>query len=157
MGCCSGHCQKLCLLLDLMPSASELCHLTGYFLIAVIWLWLGSGSGTIGGVALLEELCHCGGEQWDPPPKHMGASLLLVAFRWRCRTLSFSCTMLAWTLPCSCLGDNGLNLWTCKPALVKCCPSKSASVMVSLHSSKTLTTTLIHSSLSRQQGRACCI
>jgi hypothetical protein len=44
------------------------------------------------------------------------SSILLAAFRWRCRTLSSSCTMPAWTLPCSLLADNGLKLWICKPA-----------------------------------------
>ena len=33
--------------------------------------------------------------------------------------------MHAWMLPCSHLDDNGLNLWTCKPAPSKCCPYKS--------------------------------
>jgi hypothetical protein len=47
--------------------------------------------------------------------------------------------MPAWLLPCSCLDDNGLNLWTCKPAPIKCCPYKSWLVMVSVHSRKTLT------------------
>ena len=32
--------------------------------------------------------------------------------------------MPAWILPCSHLDDNGLNLWTCKPAPIKC-PYKS--------------------------------
>lgn len=36
------------------------------------------------------------------------------------RTLSLSCTMPTWKLPCFCLG-NWLNLWTCKPTSVKCC------------------------------------
>ena len=39
--------------------------------------------------------------------------------------LSSSCTIPAWVLPCSCLDDNGLQLWTCKPAPVKCCSYKS--------------------------------
>jgi hypothetical protein len=49
---------------------------------------LGPGSGTIRkcglvgvGVVLLEEVCHCGGGQLDPPPNHVGANLLLAAFR----------------------------------------------------------------------------
>jgi hypothetical protein len=69
----------------------------------------------------------------------MKASILLAAFRWRCRIVSSSCTMPAWMLPCPCLDDNGLNLWTCKPALIK----------VSVHSSKTLTKTLL---LTEAQG-----
>jgi hypothetical protein len=42
----------------------------------------------------LEKVCHCGGRQRDPPPSHMGANLLLVAFRRR-ETLRPSCTMAA--------------------------------------------------------------
>jgi hypothetical protein len=30
--------------------------------------------------------------------------------------------MPAWMLPWFHLDDNGLNLWTCKPAPIKCCP-----------------------------------
>jgi hypothetical protein len=33
--------------------------------------------------------------------------------------------MPAWMLPCPHLDDNGLNLWTCKLAPIKCCPYKS--------------------------------
>jgi hypothetical protein len=33
--------------------------------------------------------------------------------------------MPVWMLPCSHPDDNGLNLWTCKPAPIKCCPYKS--------------------------------
>ena len=77
--------------------------------------------GLIGaGVVLLEEVCHCGGGKWDPPLNHVKASLL-VAFRLRYKILNSSCTMPA----CFCLDDNGLNLWTCKAAPIKCCPYKS--------------------------------
>jgi len=34
--------------------------------------------------------------------------------------LSSFCTRPAWMLPWSCHDDNGLNLWTCKPAPIKC-------------------------------------
>ena len=67
---------------------------------------------------LTSKLCHC---RKDPHPICLDVSILLTAFRWRYRTLSSSCTMPAWMLPCSCLDDNGLNLWTCKPAPIKCC------------------------------------
>ena len=41
-----------------------------------------SGCGLLGGgVALLKEVCHCGGGLGDPPPSPMGASLLLAAVR----------------------------------------------------------------------------
>ena len=79
----------------------------------------------LGSVALLEEVCHCGGELWDPTPRHMRAKLLQLAFGIRCRTFSSSSTMSACTLPCSCLDDNGLNFWPCKPVPIKCCPYKS--------------------------------
>ena len=87
-----------------------------------------------------------GGVLSDPYPSSLEASILLAAFRWTCRTLSSSYTMPAWMLPCSCL-DNGLNLWTCKTAPIKCCPYRSclgpsclssSSALVSVHSSKTL-------------------
>jgi len=62
-----------------------------------------------------------GGVGLRPSPYCLEVGLPLAAFR-RCWTLSSSCTMPAWTLPCSCLDDNGPNLWTCKPAPIKCCP-----------------------------------
>jgi hypothetical protein len=64
---------------------------------------LGTGSGTIRrcgfvrvGVALLEEVCHCG----------CGFKTLFLA-AWK---PVFSCTMPAWILQYSHLDDNGLNL-----------------------------------------------
>jgi hypothetical protein len=49
---------------------------------------LSSGSGNIKrcelvgvGVALLEEVCHCAGGCWDSSPSHLGADLLLAAYR----------------------------------------------------------------------------
>jgi hypothetical protein len=58
---------------------------------------------------------------YDLHPSFLEVSLPLAAFGWRHRTLSSSCTMPAWILPCSHLDDNRLNLWTCKPAPMKCC------------------------------------
>ena len=88
-------------------------------------IMLGPRSGTIRrcglvevGVALLEEVYHCGGGLLSSAK--CGTVSLLGAFRWRCRTLSSFYTMPAWTLSCSRLDDNGLN-----PALIKCCPYKS--------------------------------
>jgi hypothetical protein len=60
-----------------------------------------------------------------PHSSCLEASLLLAAFRWRRRTLGSSCTMPAWMLPCSHLGDSGLNLRTCKSGPIKCCSYKS--------------------------------
>jgi hypothetical protein len=91
---------------------------------------LGPGSGTIRryglvlvGLACWRKWVTVGLGQWDILPNHMRASLLLLVFRWRCRTLRF-CTMHACMLPCSHLDDNALNLWTCKPVPTKCCPYK---------------------------------
>jgi hypothetical protein len=58
---------------------------------------------------------------WKFHPRCLEVSIPLAAFGWRRRTLSSACSMPAWILPCSHLDDNGLNLWTCKPALIKCC------------------------------------
>jgi hypothetical protein len=82
---------------------------------------------SVQGVALLEGMWPCwsrcvivGVVSKNPYPSCLEASILLAAFRWRCRTLSSSCTMSAWMLPCSHLHDNGLDLWICKPAPIKC-------------------------------------
>jgi hypothetical protein len=73
-------------------------------------------------------------------PSCLEVSLPLAAFRWRHRTLSSAYAMTTWMLPCSHLDVNGLNLWTCKLAAIKCCIFiRLALVMVSVHSSKTLT------------------
>ena len=55
----------------------------------------------------------------DPQPSCFEISVLLAAFRWRCRTLRFSCTIPSWRPPCSHLDILGLNLWICKPSLLK--------------------------------------
>jgi hypothetical protein len=62
----------------------------------------------LGSVALLEEVCRCGGG--FEAPKYRKDSLLQAAFGSAHRTLSSSCTMPAWMLPCSYLDYNGLNL-----------------------------------------------
>lgn len=41
-------------------------------------------------------------------------------------------------LPCSLLDDNGLNLYTCKPAPIKCCAANLAFTIVCVHGNKTL-------------------
>jgi hypothetical protein len=61
----------------------------------------------------------------SPSSSCLKGSILLAAFRWRCRTLSCSCPMPDWMLPCFYLDNNGLNLWTCKPAPIKCCSCKT--------------------------------
>jgi hypothetical protein len=71
----------------------------------VVYMCLGQGVALLGGVALLEEVHHC----------VVGFNILLLGalkpvFRRRCGTLSSSCTMPVWMLPCSHPDDNGLNL-----------------------------------------------
>jgi hypothetical protein len=85
---------------------------------------LAQGVTLLEGVALWSRVSHCGHGLQYPHPSCLEVSLPLTAFRWRCRRLSFSCTMSVWMLPYSCFDDNGLNFWTCKPATIKCCPSK---------------------------------
>jgi hypothetical protein len=90
---------------------------------------LGPGSGTIWrcglvgiGVTSLEWVCHCG----------CGYKILALVtwksvFHWQPLDEDIELSappdtlMPAWILPCSHLDDNGLNLWTCKPAPIKCC------------------------------------
>ena len=61
-------------------------------------------------VALFNEMCHYGGGVLDTPPSWLEVILLLNAFRSRCRTLNSSTARHTWTMPCSNLEDNGLNL-----------------------------------------------
>jgi hypothetical protein len=91
---------------------------------------LGPGSGTIRrcglvevGAALLEEVCHCG----------VGFETSLLA-AWETSSLSWlqleqDVQLSAPPAPCllgcchvSHLDDIGLNLQTCEPAPIKCCP-----------------------------------
>jgi hypothetical protein len=83
---------------------------------------LGPGSGTIRRCALVGGSVPLWSGLWHLPSRFLEVSLPLAAFGWRHRTLSSSCTMPAWMLSCSHLDDNGLNLWTCKPAPIKSCP-----------------------------------
>ena len=45
--------------------------------LVVVLIFLAQGGALLGGVALLEEVCHCGCKLWDPPP-----SCLKIAFSW---------------------------------------------------------------------------
>jgi hypothetical protein len=98
----------------------------------MVCICLVQGVALLEDLALLEEVWPC----WSRCiTVGLGFNTLLLTtwkavsfladFRWRCRTLRSSCTMPAWMLPCSCLNDNGLNLWTCKSNPVKCCSYKS--------------------------------
>ena len=75
-----------------------------------------------GGVALLEWVCYCECGLQDPALNCLEVSILLAAFRWSCRTLSSSCPIPVWMLPCSHLDENGLNLWTSNTDPIKCFP-----------------------------------
>jgi hypothetical protein len=69
-------------------------------------------------------------------------SILLGAFIWRYRTLNSSCTMPAWIQPCSHI-DNDYG-WTSEPVTqpqLNIVLTRVAFVIVSVHSSKTLTKT----------------
>jgi hypothetical protein len=115
----------------------------------VVWVCLAQKVALLGGVAFLSRcslvggrVCHCRGGQWDPLPNHMEASLLLVAFRWRCRTLS------APRVPClsGCCHAPTLMItdWTSEPVSqpqLNVVLIRVALVMLSLHSSTTLTKT----------------
>lgn len=63
---------------------------------------------------------------WSGHPEYRSLKMLslsLASFRLSCRTLSFSCTMPAWMLPCFHLHEKRLNLWNCMPAPNKRCHS----------------------------------
>jgi hypothetical protein len=72
-----------------------------YMYTYTLW-WCIRRCGLVGvGVALLEEVCHCGGDLWDAPSSFLeDRSLLLFALRTRCRTLSSFSAIPAWMLPC---------------------------------------------------------
>ena len=116
--------------------------------IGVIWICLAQGMALLGGMALLEEVWPCWGNVslwgWTLRP-----SLLLAA--WKpvfCLPLEQDVELS--TPPAPCLprychalhhDDNELNLWTCKLDPIKCCPLKTAIVVVSFTAMETLTKT----------------
>ena len=80
--------------------------------------------GFIGGsVALLEEVCHCGCGCWDsrvqaPPSK-------VICWWPSDQVVELSASPAPHLPGCchvSCHDNNGLNLWTCKPVPIRCCP-----------------------------------
>lgn len=75
-------------------------------------------------VALLEEACHLGWALWFQMLKPgLVSHSLPSACQSVCEALShLSSTMSACPTSCSHYDDNGLKLWTCKPAPVKCLP-----------------------------------
>jgi len=86
-----------------------------------IWICLAQGVALLGGVALLEEVCHCVSGLWDPSP-----SCLETVFWLPLEQDVGLSAPLAWGLSGCCHAsrhdDNELNFWTCKPALIKCYP-----------------------------------
>lgn len=76
-----------------------------------------------GQVRVYETLCVCG---QDPHPSCLDINVLLAAFTWTCRTLSFSCTMPFWMRPCGHLVGTWLILLTCKASTLNSRRSCSA-------------------------------
>ena len=60
---------------------------------------LGPRCGNISRCGLAGGSGHCGVRLWDPPPACLKDNALLFAFSTRCRTLSSSSALPAWTLP----------------------------------------------------------
>ena len=75
--------------------------------------------------AKLEYIGHCVCGQ-NPHPSCLDINVLLAAFTWTCRTLSFSCTMPFWMRPCGHLVGTWLILLTCKASTLNCRRSCSA-------------------------------
>ena len=72
------------------------------------------------------------------------AIILLVSFRWKCRTLILACTMPAWMLSCSlALMTQDWNFILVNQPQLNVFLHNLSSVMVSVHSSKTLTMTYV--------------
>jgi len=67
------------------------------------------GVALFGGVALLEEVCHCRHGLPDPLPNHAGASLLF-AFEEDVELSAAPVPQLPGCCHASCYDDNGLNL-----------------------------------------------
>ena len=91
--------------------------------------------GLIGGsVALLEKVCHCGGRLWgamlklhpvwkDPSPSCLQKRIFFyLPLDQDVELLAPPALCLPADWQASCCDDNGLNLWNCKPAPIKCCP-----------------------------------
>jgi hypothetical protein len=74
------------------------------------------------GVAMMEKACHCQGRLWGLLCTSCAQCVIKTpsaAFRSRYGNLSFSSTCLPECCHASHYDDNGLNLWNCKPALIK--------------------------------------
>ena len=77
---------------------------------------LRKGLEGLGGVFLLEEVCHWGWavEVWKPMPGPV--CLFFLVYESGCRILNSSSTLSAYMPPCFPPHDNGLNLWTVSKA-----------------------------------------
>jgi hypothetical protein len=92
------------------------------------WGLVRVGMGFVGGSV------SCGDGQWDLSPNHVGVSLLLLALRWRCRTLSSSYT---YTLLRCCHAPTVMIIdWTSEPVSQPQLFIRVALVIVSVHSIK---------------------
>jgi hypothetical protein len=95
----------------------------GPLMYVVVWICLSQG-----GVVLLEKVWS----SWRKGVTLSMGSKTIVLDAWKsvsCLPLDEDVELLAPPVPglprscyASCLDDNGLNLWTCKPASTKCCP-----------------------------------
>jgi hypothetical protein len=97
----------------------------------VVWIYLAQGVALFGVMDLLDLVWP-----WWTKCVNLWVScknLVLAAWKpvFSCLPLEQCLTLTStWALPtciqlCSHLDDNGLILWTCKPAPTKCCPYKS--------------------------------
>ena len=97
-------------------------------ILLVVWIFLGQGialfrkCGLVGvSMVLLEEVCHYGSELWEIPSSCLRKLVfcLLLAGNVELSPPLGSC--LPQCCHASCIDDNGLNLWTCTLAPIKCC------------------------------------
>jgi hypothetical protein len=66
----------------LLMAVDHMCsHYENQYSGVVVWICLAKGMALLGGLALLDEVCHCMGGLWGPPLTCMKIlSLLLTAF-----------------------------------------------------------------------------
>ena len=89
----------------------------------LIWICLAKGVVPLEGVALWRK-CVSMDIGFKPLSYLPRRQSFLEAFT-RCRIFSSCCIKSDWMIPCSHIYDNGLDLWTGKPAPIKCCPYRS--------------------------------
>jgi hypothetical protein len=94
-------------------SAEDIFYIVLWMSPVVVWICLAQGVALSGSVALLKEVHHHGGGLCSSSQCRKAS--LLAAFRSRCRTFSSPHAMPEYMLHCSCLDDDGVNLWTTEP------------------------------------------